>query len=179
MGNLREYRLHGPQVESTTLLWLDSPAVRVPTLRNVQDYAESKDDTRLYLSLDLFPNDAALEREYGFIKILEKDRINKPHQTISFEVGAPVDFQRLTDLGRFIHLKDPPFGAVFDVVERPQINFNTVNDQQLRILLNSSIINEGQELARTFEGTSASTNAHLKLAAIPAPGHFTASPARI
>jgi membrane-associated phospholipid phosphatase len=148
----REYRLHGPQVEPTSSFWLDSPAIRVPRLGEVQAYAESGENPRLHLSPDLFPDDDALEREFAFIKVLESRRINAPYQIVTFDQGTPPgDFRQLTELSRFIHLKDPPFGAIFDTVERPQINFSTINNQQLRILLNSRVVNEGRELARMFE----------------------------
>lgn len=152
MATSREYSLHGPQVEPTSSFWLDSPAIRVPTLRHVQEHAESGENPRLRLSPDLFPDDAALRREFEFLKVLEDNRPNNPYQIVSFDQGTPPgDFRQLTDLSRFIHLKDPPFGAIFDVVERPQINFNRIDNQQLRILLNSRIVNEGRELARVFE----------------------------
>lgn len=152
MTTSREYRLHGPQVEPTSSFWLDAPAIRVPTLGHVREHAESGKNERLHLDPALFPDDEALKREFEFLKTLEGRRLDAPYPIIPFEPGRPPgDFRQLTDLSRFIHLKDPPFGAIFDVVERPQINFNTINDQQLRILLNSRIVNEGRELARMFE----------------------------
>lgn len=80
----RGYRLHGPQVEPTASFWLDSPAIRVSTLTDVQGHAESAGNQRLYLDPNLFPNDDALEREFAFLKVLEERRKNAPYRTIPF-----------------------------------------------------------------------------------------------
>ena len=148
----REYHLHGPQVEPTSSFWLDSPAIRVPTLGKVQQHAQTAQNKRLYLDPALFPSDDALESEFAFLKALEEKRPDQPYPIVAFEKGTPPgDFRQLTGLSRFLHLKDPPFGAVFDTVERPQIVVDTIDDQQLRILLDSRVVDEGQELARMFE----------------------------
>lgn len=148
----REYRLHGPQVEPTSSFWLDAPAIRVPTLADVTAYAESGEDSRLSLSPDLFPDDAALGREFRFLKVLEDRRTRHPYPAIAYtEPNPPGDFRQITELSRFLHLKDPPFGAIFDTRERAQIRIDTVDDQHLRILTKLPVVREGQELARMFE----------------------------
>lgn len=152
MSSSREYQLHGPQVEPTSSFWLDLPSIRVPTLSSVQLHAQTAKNERLYLDPALFPSDDALEREFAFLQVLEGQRASEPYPIVPFDQGTPPgDFRQLTDLSRFLHLKDPPFGAVFDTVERDQINVDTIDDQQLRILLDSRIVDEGQELARMFQ----------------------------
>lgn len=148
----REYRLHGPQAEPTSSFWLDAPAIRVPTLKEVIAYSEAGTNNRLLVKPELFPDDAALAREFGFIKVLEGLRPNHPYPIVPYTQGKPPgDFKQLTELSRFIHLKDPPFGAIFDTRERTQTKVSSVNDQHLRILTKLPIVREGQELARMFE----------------------------
>jgi membrane-associated phospholipid phosphatase len=134
----------------------------VPTREEVETHTKAKGNPRLYLSPDLCPDNDALRREFAFIKILEQQRTTAPYPIIRFQPGMPPgDFRQLTDLSRFIHLKPPPFGAIFDTVERPQFILDRVSDQHLNILIDTlivngarrpaRIVNEGRELARMFE----------------------------
>ncbi|HZF93870.1 MAG TPA: phosphatase PAP2 family protein [Allosphingosinicella sp.] len=148
----RAYRLHGPQVEPTSGFWLDEPAIRVPALAEVVALTEQPGSRpRLFLDEAFFPSDIDLQRQFVFLKELNDRRSDFPYQVIPAGDASVGDFRGLTPLSRFIHLQDPPFGAIFDTRERTQFAIGKVLKQHLRILSRSPLVNEGRELARMFE----------------------------
>jgi len=149
-ANPREYALHGPQVEPTSSFWIDMPAIAVPLLKDVEKHANGK-DPRLMLTADLFPSDADLGAEFGFLKVLEKNRANEPYPQVGYPSMPRGDFAGITALSRFLQLRDPPFGTIFDTREAAQYKIRNVNKQHERLSTDPLLLSEGQELARIFE----------------------------
>lgn len=74
----RMYALRGPQVEPCASFWLDEPAICVPPRKDVMKHAESGKKNRLALVDEHFPDNAALQREFGILKELEARRFIDP-----------------------------------------------------------------------------------------------------
>ncbi len=171
-----EYRLHGPQVEPTASLWLDPPGrICVPTNQDIIGIAErspspSGDRIALDLTRDypgegnpLRPSRRRLEDQLSLLVELQEARAQDPYpadkpfgpefeelRDTVLKPSGPQPF-RPTPPSRFLQLQPVPFGTVFDVVERRQTKVRNVVEQHARILADTRIINEGQELARAFE----------------------------
>lgn len=160
-----DYALPGPQVEPTAGLWLDTgDRISVPTNQNVIAIAErtgATDRIRLDFKRDFpreegspAPSEKRLKAQLELLLDLQGARDDGSYPAgrdfgPTFPELGHRRFQP-TPLSRFLQLQPVPFGAVFELDDR-QAPLDNVLDQQCRILNDTPIVMEGQELARVFE----------------------------
>lgn len=151
-----KYELKGPQVEPTAGLWIDGTTrICVPTLKEVTDISEGttgNDRLELNFATD-FPSGNDFRLQLDTLVALQHAREQEPYPA-DRPFGPALNKEgpfRTTPLSRFLQLQPVPFGTVFDTVERRQTKVRNVLEQHARILADTRVINEGQELARAFE----------------------------
>ncbi|WP_120009115.1 phosphatase PAP2 family protein [Teichococcus vastitatis] len=153
-GALR-YELPGNQVEPTAGHWLTERSLCLPSLSDIQNIIGG--DSRFKLTNADFPqNYDDLAAQFAILIALQEARSSDAYPThVSYQApNAAGDEQQrfdLTPLSRFLHLQSVPFGAIIDIEEHTEYSIGNVNEQHLRILSPTTLVKEGQELARLFE----------------------------
>jgi hypothetical protein len=160
------YNLKGPQVEPEAGYWSVQSASRLPRVVTIDEVTKYTEDEAKYPDLFVppYPRDPkVLAWEIRELVELQSQRDDSSKITGQFSEAPPPEvppiFRNTTrlDLSDFLQLDPPPFGAIFNIGNRPQFKIENINQQHLRRQQSKTgvlppVVCSGRQLARMFEG---------------------------
>jgi membrane-associated phospholipid phosphatase len=161
----RPYRLLlGSQIEPEAGYWTYDPRGRgLPRVVPVTEVRGLTEDSHSPYYVPPYPRDRqALDWEIAELKYLQDYRNDPSAISGTFPArppaSVPAEFRDTTrdPISDFIQLDPPPFGAIFNIGDRPQYRIENINQQHLRRQQFLSgilppVVWTGRQLARMFE----------------------------